>query len=41
MLLVDERRISPTTIEAIGHNYGISDTGCMFDEYDKKVCRLL
>lgn len=41
MLLIDERRISPTTIEAIGHNYGISDTGCMFDQYDRKVCKLL
>lgn len=41
MITIDERRLSQSTIEAIGHNYGISDTGCDFDEYAKKVCKLL
>lgn len=41
MLLIDEKKLSQTTIEAIGHNYGISDAGLMFDEYAKKVCQVL
>ena len=41
MIIIDERRLSQSTIETIGHNYGISDTGCDFDEYAKKVCKLL
>ena len=36
MLVVDERKLSQSTIEAIGHNYGISDTGYDFDEH---LCR--
>ena len=41
MLVVDERKLSQSTIEAIGHNYGISDTGYDFDEYSKLICKLL
>lgn len=41
MLVVDERKLSQSTIEAIGHNYGISDTGYDFEEYPKLICKLL
>ena len=34
MLLVDERRISPTTIEAIGHNLLVASPLVGRDEYD-------
>lgn len=37
MVMIDETRVSQNTIEAIGHNYGIPDIGCMFDQYAKKV----
>lgn len=36
MITIDERRLSQSTIETIGHNCGISDTGCDFDEFCKE-----
>lgn len=37
MVMIDETRVSQNTIEIIGHNYGIPDTGCTFDQYAKRV----
>lgn len=37
MVMIDEKMIDNSVIEAIGHNYGIRDTGCMYGEYVKRV----
>lgn len=41
MIMIDEKMIDNSVLEAIGHNYGIRDTGCMYGEYAKRVLAYL
>lgn len=41
MVMIDETMIDSSVLEAIGHNYGIRDTGCSYGEYAKRVLMYL
>ena len=41
MLVVDERKLSQSTIKEKEKNYGNSDTGYDFEKYSKLICKLL